>query len=559
MKKDNTSPLLISDFVHFVFMHKKLLNGDLISSNLNQWIDNIFGVGQLPKDKIIRRDCCNIYRKTTYEIKMNLVDKVIAYKKEKKYTPKIIRAKIINKMNFILSFGQTPYQVFTDPHPKKRISDYKDKLQNENNNFEDYDDNELDVFIQFKEKILSNIKCIINLPCVYFEYNSSIHKIFALSKNEEIVETNFDLSDGISKEIASIKTFRIQFLEQKNNEQNIDYYIYKPKYAFSSFDIIEKDEELSKDSDNFYNFNFNIYYKNLFEKMKKGNIYKDNRKEGSYKFIQCRYLDNTFKLFVTTKSDNQKKKNKNKKLIKKTKSYSYLCEDFVASCCTISSNEFLIGLDNGKLIKWSIVKEQKDKIDLIIDKSIQAHKGRINVIEIDKRLGLIITCGNDNLIQIRKLYNLELLTPIQIKKKYIITMAKVSPFNYLYIMCYDKQKNISFIFGYTLTGINFAKSKEGFYCNIDFTKSGNIVSLLNNKEMCILNGYNLNKKEIAEKDCGYNELKEVNDSIKGSTWLEFNYSLQNDYRNYILYTNKGKNTSENMIFYYIFRENSIFD
>ena len=134
--------------------------------------------------------------------------------------------------------------------------------------------------------------------------------------------------------------------------------------------------------------------------MKKGNIYKDNKKEESYKFIQCRYLDNTFKLFVATKKDNQKKKNKT--VIKMTKSYSYLCEDFVASCCTISSSEFLIGLDNGKLIKWSIVKEQKDKIDLIIDKSIQAHKGRINVIEIDKRLGLIITCGNDNLIQIRK-------------------------------------------------------------------------------------------------------------------------------------------------------------
>ena len=544
----------------------------MISSNLNQWIDNIFGIGQLPKDKNIRKNCCNIYRKTTYEKITDIGDKIIKYKKKKKYEPKIIRAKIINKMHFILSFGQTPHKIFTDSHPKKKnIYSDNDKLKNENkqlksqDNFEDYNDNETDIFDTFKEKIMSNYKCIINIPCVYFQHNGSNAKIFALSQNEEIVETNFDLCDGISNEITTLKTFHIQFLEQKNNEQNIDYYIYKPKYGFSSFDFIEdyeslsrKNSQVSKDSNNFYdNFNFNIYYKNIFENIKNEKIYKENNKEESYKFIQCRYLDNTFKIFIIRKREEQKKKSK--KIIKTKKTYSYLCEDFVSSCCTISSNEFLIGLDNGKLLKWIILKEKKDKIELTIDKNIQAHKGRINVIEIDKRLGLIITCGNDNLIQIRKLFNLELLTPIQIKKKYIITMVKVSPFNFLYIMCYDKQKKISIILGYTLTGIKFAKSKEGFYCNIDFTRNGNIVSLLNNKEICILNGYNLNKKEIGEKDCGYNEFKDVNNKIEGSTWLEFNYSMQKGYRNYILYIKKGKKASDNLIFYYVFKENKIFD
>ena len=69
------------------------------------------------------------------------------------------------------------------------------------------------------------------------------------------------------------------------------------------------------------------------------------------------------------------------------------------------------------LIRYNIINEEKDKIKIKLDKNIQAHKNRINAIEIDQRLGLIITCGKDNLVQIRKLYNLELILPISIKKK----------------------------------------------------------------------------------------------------------------------------------------------
>jgi hypothetical protein len=460
----------------------------------------------------------------------------------------MIRSKIINKMNFIISFGQTPHQVFKEPHHQKE----KDQNKKE--------DDERDSLEQFKENVLIDHKYIINCPCLYFEYNISNDKIFVISQNEEIIEINFNLYDGISREIPSLKTSYIQFSEQKTIHQDIDYYIYKPKYAFSSFDIKDdnenlhpKNSQISKEKNN-DNFIFNIYYKNIFEKMKNENTNKDKMNEESYKFIQCRCLDNSFKIYKITKKVNQNKNNK--EIIKK--SYSYICEDFVSSCCSISSNEFLIGLDNGKLIKWLIVNEQKDRIDLIIDKNIQAHKGRINVIEIDKRLGLIITCGNDNLIQIRKLYNLELITPIQIKNKYIITMAKVSPFNFLYVMCYDKQNNISNILGYTLAGIKFAKSNEGFYCNLDFTKNGNIVSFLYNKEICILNGYNLKKKEINEKYYGYDELKRVNKNVKGAIWLEFKYT-EKSYQNYIIYIKKGKDVSDNVIFFYKFKENRIFE
>ena len=250
-------------------------------------------------------------------------------------------------------------------------------------------------------------------------------------------------------------------------------------------------------------------------------------------------------------------------------SFSYLCEDFVSSCCTINDNQFLTGLDNGKLIKWKIIKEEKDKIEIKFLKNIQAHKSRINAIEIDQRLGLIITCGKDNLVQIRKLYNLELITPIKIKKKYVVVMAKVSPINFLYILCFDMKKRRSIIYGYTLTGIKFAKNKGGLYCNIDFTRSGNIVSLMDNKELCIFNSYDLTKKENISKIIHHqDDLGELK-KIEGASWLEFNYFVKkldkdNDSSdriiNAVIYVKKSKNKeNDNMIFYYNFKDNQIFE
>ena len=52
--------------------------------------------------------------------------------------------------------------------------------------------------------------------------------------------------------------------------------------------------------------------------------------------------------------------------------------------------------------------------------------------------------------------------------------------------------NKSYIFGYTLTGIKFAKSKGNFYNNFIFTNNGNlIVEYLDNGYIDILNGSDL--------------------------------------------------------------------
>ena len=584
MKKNQDSPLIVSDYVHFIVLHKNLLNSDLIGVELNEWIDNIFGKGQYPVEEKLRRDCCNIFRKTSYEDQMNLLKKIEKYKNQRKIDKKNIRIKILNKANLILSFGQTPYQTFRKDHPQKDIilKSQKDISNKEEENSlafnKKYSVDEDDEFAKLSNVLRPNkYDSKINFHCIYFENNSINNKIFALSPNQ-VAFVNFSSGNENDYDITLLSTqnkIKIPhskfFVNFNVKGAGVEYYIYKPKYAFSSFKSFEfnehysrKSSKVSKESKTIKsenNFNFNIYYKYLFENMYYNRNIDELKEE--IKFIQCRFIDNSFKIFKIQKTKNPKKKEKE---IITTSSFSYLCDDFVSSCCTVSSNQFLTGLDNGKLIRWNIIKDENDTLEIKFDKNIQAHRNRINAIEIDQRLGLIITCGKDNLVQIRKLYNLELLTPIQIKKKYVITMAKVSPINFLYILCFDLKEKKSVIYGYTLTGIRFAKHKGGLYCNIDFTRNGNIVSLLDQNELCILNSYDLTKKENLYNQIQYSEdLKELK-NIEGASWLEFNYYVKkpdstsnNRINNAIIYIKKEKNKDESKIYFYNFKESKIFE
>ena len=179
--------------------------------------------------------------------------------------------------------------------------------------------------------------------------------------------------------------------------------------------------------------------------------YNYENKYEKIKFITCRHLDNSFKIHFAT----LKKKKKPEILTS-----SFICEDFVMCCKTISDKSFIIGLKNGKLIK-AILNESDMYIDknnkkhikkygVIFENYITGHLGSINVIEIDKKNGIVITGGDDNKIFIRKLYDFELLTSIELKEKYIITMIKISPTNLLYVMCFNRILGKFVIFGYVL-------------------------------------------------------------------------------------------------------------
>ena len=181
--------------------------------------------------------------------------------------------------------------------------------------------------------------------------------------------------------------------------------------------------------------------------------------------MTCRHLDNSFKIHFVTFKD---------KKLKETEYFSFICEDFVMCCKVIEYDSFIIGLRNGKLIK---VKFNELNIPSEKDKKKFTKK-------FDMVFENYITGGDDHKIFIRKLYDFELLTSIELKEKYIITMIKISPTDLLYVMCFDKNKGKSTIFGYSLSGLKFVKSDYSYYKNMEFTRSGNII-LLDNSELIL--------------------------------------------------------------------------
>ena len=386
-------------------------------------------------------------------------------------------------------------------------------------------------------------KSKINVKGLYFEINPSLDKVFILSKKREILifESKIYNRKGENSygfvESEKIDMPYFKFFEKVNNDYIKNYYILKQKYCFSSF--IKEDNKKSP----YFNY-YNNFVNDLLDTKKKDRDNKNNAMN-NYKFITCRYLDNSFKINLIPIKDNQKKKEKS--INNNTKIFSFVCQDLVMSCCAINEDTFLIGLKNGKLIKGKVIEYfnnnenvDLDEIEIKVkyEKIIQAHKGSVNVIEVSHRLGLIITGGDDNYIYIRKLYDLELLTPIKIKDKFIITMVKISPMNFLYVVNLNKESKHSIIYGYTLSGIQFAKSEYGYYTNIDFTKNGKIVSLLNKMDIAILSGSNLKRIKIKESDPDCKEFMDIQKKVDGALWMQYDH-----------FTRKNANTKCRIISY----------
>ena len=509
----------ISDYVNFILKENYNLNSKKITNEIIYWFDIIFGVGQLPEKNL--QNCLNIFSKESYEQKTNLSQMLEELKKNNSDLSSVISS-LDHKIDLMISFGQTPYQILDEKHPKFKKKKKVEKDVDENDEFGVDFEKDLEELLfpkYFKKKI--------SVQPVFFQIYPSNGKIFLIDINRklEIMNTNFYDSEAVEfKEeniFATVQLPHISFFGKRKIEvkKNVYYYyILKQKYCFSLFtDKISFDEKDLNTSDN----SFNLYYNTYLDNISNHKENKTPKKEKIQKieeiiFITCRYSDNSFKIHCVT---NEKQK-------KGEKCLSIICEDFVCSVCTLDHNKFLIGLKNGKLIQCSLSKEYLEgdnyQLKVKFDRQIQAHKKDINVIEVDYRLGIIITAGEDNYLFIRKIYDLELITPIKFKSKFMITMAKVSSLNFLYVQCFNINKNSSIIFGYTLNGIYFAKSKYAFYDSLDFTRSGNVVTFVDKSRIEVLNGNDLkNKANMNDKTSKSWETTKA--KINGSFWANFNY------------------------------------
>ena len=234
---------------------------------------------------------------------------------------------------------------------------------------------------------------------------------------------------------------------------------------------------------------------------------------------------------------------------------------------------FYTGLKNGKLTEWQIIpflslnNKTKSKTNYLFDvkekKSIYAHESPITTIEIDYNQNILITSGEDKFIYIRKIFDFELLTVINLIYSFgnplisttcniFPSLIKVSDLNLLYVLLYDYDNEKTYIRGYNLNGLFFAQTdpllfKNGndylLFNNISFTKNSNlIVGFYNLNKFYILSCSNLSPlwiKEIGIEEGRKKSIdkikKKTNDDEIGTQMVEYNYS---NGEFYILYDNK---------------------
>ena len=322
-----------------------------------------------------------------------------------------------------------------------------------------------------KKNILNEIKnkinIIINFGMMPFKIFNDIHP----KRNiiDDTYEKNF-MTENISEFPKNYK-----FLFYSNN----DFFILNDNKEIIKYNKIKKDN-----SDKLLISPFEFDENKLFQNLR----YTINFSIPNF-VITCKYKDNSFRI----------------KNIKKNEEIKFLCEDYVNSINVYSEkNIIFIGLKNGKIEKYLFENNELTFLD-----SIFAHFYPVEIIEINLNLNIIISSAKDNLILIRKLYDFELLTIIKIPKGYEIKLIKLSPLNFIYILCdyLNKEKQIkSNIFGYTVSGIKFIESKFDVINNICFTNDGDLIlGFYNIPYLYICKGSNLSV--IYKRNISYSSIK----------------------------------------------------
>ena len=248
--------------------------------------------------------------------------------------------------------------------------------------------------------------------------------------------------------------------------------------------------------------------------------------------LTCRYFGNYFKV-------QNRDKDKEKKIF---------CEDFITTIVSRNSEKydtiFFTGLKNGKLIKWDLkiitnenpsVKNNNKYFSSSFNVNelnhIYDHQSSITAIEINNSKQIIATSSEDKYIHIRKLYDFEILTVIDLtycygnslisQNKFIFpSLIKISDLNCIYVLFYDFKNQKTFIRGYTLNGLFFAQTENlenAAYNNIVINKDGNlIVGAYNKNEIYKLNSFDLKVKNL--------EILPSQPTNDGTKWIEIDSS-----------------------------------
>ena len=381
--------------------------------------------------------------------------------------------------------------------------------------------------VKYNRDVITNLgmnpKQILNETVTYEGKNKAIEQIYKLKKANESRYIYFiKINDNyllFKKDKSKIRIGIIYDKNLKNKEKKI----YDSKSTILMNNKLLSNKKL---------FNINYAFSYLSFQFEKTNI---------FLFLSCRYLHNFFRIQYNDKIIN------------------FFYEDFVTCIrgrhIIQKANIFYTGLINGKLTEWEIIpyiektkKIKKSKINYSFKinelKHVYAHKSSITAIEIFANQNIIVTAGEDKFIYIRKIFDFELLTVIDltysfgnpiISETYNIfpSLIKISELNLLYVLLYDYDNKKSFIRGYNFNGLFFAQTDLKMDLeinNISFTKYSNlVVGFDNSNEIQILSASNLNP--LWKKQINSEENKNLK---KGTKIVEYNNNTEEFY---ILYDN----------------------
>ena len=254
----------ISKYIHFILEHKKLLNSKIIGFYINKWIDNIFGVNQLPPANI-RKKSCNIFQKYSYEQEVNLEGLLKeSINKKDNSSNKEIKVELNYTINCILNFGQTPHQIFNEPHHELDLkvnkiinenSDSKDLIDLDNEDDEDYDFESM-ISTSIREQ---NLSYQFKGKPIYFEICDNINKILIYNINGNIIILDCQLFNKVDSSHFNI--LLCPFSIEKSNifvygKKNLkyEYLAYKIKYSLSSFNEIESYNQNINETNYFHTY-----------------------------------------------------------------------------------------------------------------------------------------------------------------------------------------------------------------------------------------------------------------------------------------------------------------
>ena len=472
---------MLSIYHKYLYLFRKLLNSNLVSKFLPNWIDNIFGINQLPEKKVELEESCNIFNKTSYEQKTNLNDKLLKYKKQlnnKEIKKSKISSKLLLKIDFINNFGITPHKVLENRIKLKTLTIF--------NNIQ---------YLSYKIK--NNIFFIKSNENILILYKNDDSKGQINIKEIEVWNPNNTNKgkDRIIYPCGFLKLLKKYEIKVMNDSKKIP--IFKTCYSMASFKMFNKLFILTC-----------RYLGNIF-KIQTIEYYIDVLCEDFVSCIICNkkysYSNNTISIYTGLKNGKliewviKEKLNSFKKIDVIEKKNCH-CHKGEITCIEIYNNQNII------------ITGGRDKM-IFIRKNIDFE---------------LLTVINLNYLYCNSSFNKEInIVPI---------MIKISDLNCIYIMIYNFKIRKTFIRGYNFNGLFFAQSAEDDYMNICFTKNCNLLATIYGQDKFhILKSYNLesigsnNKEdnfdfkisELIHKEKKKNKKDKIEENNKKLIWVDY--------------------------------------